>query len=109
MLIAGKMMWAEIVNANCSRASSRTSLVSGIRLVLRSSNSLPSGTPPKPNLIGGTYYPLRRPATLCVSLPGAAGLGGACDQPVGCQGGACCSDTEKVASRCHVLLPHTTC
>jgi hypothetical protein len=28
------MMWAEIVNANCSRASSRTSLVSSIRLVL---------------------------------------------------------------------------
>ena len=27
MLIAGKMMWAEIVNANCSRASTRASLV----------------------------------------------------------------------------------
>src|SRR5579863_2645982 len=35
MLIAGKMMWAEIVNANCSRASTRTSLVSSIRVVLR--------------------------------------------------------------------------
>src|SRR5258708_5256832 len=36
MLIAGKMMWAEIVNANCSRASSRTSLVWSIRLALLS-------------------------------------------------------------------------
>src|SRR3979490_703792 len=36
MLIAGKMMWAEIVNANCSRASSRTSLVSSMRLALLS-------------------------------------------------------------------------
>src|ERR1700680_1835751 len=36
MLIAGKMMWAEIVNANCSRASTRTSLVWGIRLALLS-------------------------------------------------------------------------
>src|SRR5712664_1341950 len=36
MLIAGKMMWAEIVNANCSRASTRTSLVSSIRLALLS-------------------------------------------------------------------------
>jgi hypothetical protein len=35
MLIAGKIMWAEIVNANCSRASTRTSLVSGIRIALR--------------------------------------------------------------------------
>src|ERR1700679_2369830 len=34
MLIAGKMMWAEIVNANCSRASTRTSLVSSMRLAL---------------------------------------------------------------------------
>src|SRR5580704_16391421 len=36
MLIAGKMMWAEIVNANCSRASTRTSLVWSIRLALLS-------------------------------------------------------------------------
>jgi hypothetical protein len=28
------MIWAEIVNANCSRASTRTSLDSGIRLAL---------------------------------------------------------------------------
>src|SRR5208337_3217330 len=40
------------------------------------SNSLPSGTPPKPNLIGGTYFLLRCPAPLCVSFPGAARPGG---------------------------------
>src|ERR1700684_1408468 len=31
MLIAGYRIWAEIVNANCSRASNRTSFVSSIR------------------------------------------------------------------------------